>query len=551
MGIRGGPGAYSISGIAPYVWRSAVRANRFTGSSTGQGTDLEQPRQDDDDDTIAVAWAVEADEEESIQVAQPARLSNKKGSLVQHMAIVTSVACLLVIAMIADVLCGSRRCSSHSHAFRFLRYNNFQGKIEQAFGPSYFQTSSNDDIQKLGPSLTRTRALHWIVFDDPMQLDPDADNLLQRFIMALMHFQTSQEHDWVLCGPQRKQTDDTCWMTIAGVESLTSRWLSHSHECQWAGSFCDGEKNIIDLVLPENGLNGPVPVELAKLSILEKLDLSKNLLTGTIPTSYGSFSALSDIVLQQNKLSGKIPSELFGSKLSVIDFRNNSLTGTVPTEVGLFDGEKLLFGHNSLSGSIPTELFHPMTGTHNFLCFENNMLTGTLPTEIGLSKGYRIGFDFQGNQLHGSLPSEIGLVGGSLFQLTLSNNAVTGTKPEELFTRCRNLYEFDASNCDMTGTISTSLRHLTRLESFDISRNKFLGTIPDQLAALTRLRTIRMNGNKLSSTLPSAVCAQASYFKRFELTADCLKPAGDKDPIIACSCCDVCCDGDTGNCLSQ
>lgn len=53
-------------------------------------------------------------------------------------------------------------------------------------------------------------ALDWLVDDDGLQISPDAPNLLQRYILALLYFATNGSN----------------W-------EFSYNWLGPVHECQW------------------------------------------------------------------------------------------------------------------------------------------------------------------------------------------------------------------------------------------------------------------------------------------------------------------------------
>ncbi|CAB9498794.1 leucine Rich Repeat [Seminavis robusta] len=497
----------------------------LTSSTTARNestTDYQATTTADNNRGLVVANQVE-DNEEPTQIARPDNLHEKNGSTSRTLMILVLVVSILIIGIVVGSICGAGLCSNKEGdvetqaptSFRYFVLEEIQNKIEEALGPDYFP--KNDEPE---PTQPKFKALDWIVFEDPLQLDPDATNLLQRFIVVLTYFQTSRESDWLDCGPSATN-DATCWIQVRGYEALASRWLTGVHECQWAGISCGREKSITELQLWDNGLNGPLPTELANIPALESINFMGNRLTGTVPSIYGSFLSLSLLNLDNSELSGSIPSELFGNNLSTVNFSNNSLNGTVPTEVGLFDGTWLGFGSNSLSSSIPTELFQAGKGIHTFL-FNDNKLTGTIPTEIAALHGRNGLIIFlQGNHLRGTIPSEIGLLKGSLRELDVSRTNMDGSLPEELFTKCTNLHSLEVSNCGLTGTISSGLQLLTKLLTFDISNNKFHGTIPAQLSTLTLLRQFIVNGNDLSGSIPSSVCALGGPTKRtFEVAAD-------------------------------
>ncbi|CAB9507476.1 receptor-like protein kinase [Seminavis robusta] len=308
----------------------------------------------DNNSGLAVATQVE-EHVEPTQIARPDNLHGKNGSTSMTPMILVLIGGILIIGIVVGSICGAGLCSNQegdvkTQAPTSIRYSvleDIQNRIEEAFGPDYFMKTDEPE-----PTQPKFKALDWIVFEDPLQLSTDANNLLQRFILSLTYFQTSQESDWINCGPSTTaKKDDTCWIPM-DVSNLASGWLTGVHECQWAGIFCDGEKSITQLLLWHNGLNGPLPTELVILPALESLSFRGNQLTGSIPL------------------------ELFeNNKLSFVSFFNNSLTGTVPTQVGLFSGTSLRFDSNSLSGSIPTELFQVGKRIASFGFNDNGMTT--------------------------------------------------------------------------------------------------------------------------------------------------------------------------------
>ncbi|XP_047257372.1 receptor-like protein 9DC3 [Capsicum annuum] len=76
------------------------------------------------------------------------------------------------------------------------------------------------------------------------------------------------------------------------------------------------------LNLSHNGLQGPIPPSLGKLSVVESLDLSSNKLSGEIPKQLASLTSLAVLNLSHNHLEGCIPK---GPQFAT--FENNSYEG--------------------------------------------------------------------------------------------------------------------------------------------------------------------------------------------------------------------------------
>ena len=90
------------------------------------------------------------------------------------------------------------------------------------------------------------KALDWLLHEDAMQLSPEAENLLQRYIVALFYFQASAEGPSRSCNPRTgDQTADCMYKSIVTIIPLmyepvpAIRWLSDKHECEWVGVVCE------------------------------------------------------------------------------------------------------------------------------------------------------------------------------------------------------------------------------------------------------------------------------------------------------------------------
>ncbi|CAB9504609.1 leucine Rich Repeat [Seminavis robusta] len=386
------------------------------------------------------------------------------------------------------------------------------------------------------------KALDWIINADPKQLEPDADNLLQRFILALLYYHSTERKPWYSCNPPQGAQDDTCqfFLNVNHVQ-WGNRWLSGSPECQWGGVFC--ESGVVTVIeLNANEMNGQLPAELGVLPKLTKLDFSHNELTGTIPSSL----MLTELDLGANQFAGTIPAEIFNNPgLESLNLENNTLTGTLPTDVGLASElVRLSLGFNRLSGLLPNQLF----GLSNMerMVLQSNQFTGTLSEAVGNLVNMQYLF-FGETSLDGPLPSQLGLL-TILREMDMHNSFISGTIPEELFTGCSELVLLYFGDCNLSGTISTSVGLLTELRALLLANNNLSGTIPEEMTASTWLYQFSVNGNQLSGSFPSALCSNLFPATGTHLAADC---GPEKDTGIAampCLCCTECCEASTGIC---
>ncbi|PIA54655.1 hypothetical protein AQUCO_00900905v1 [Aquilegia coerulea] len=94
-------------------------------------------------------------------------------------------------------------------------------------------------------------------------------------------------------------------------------------------------KELSQLYMGDNQLQGSLPAEISKLVGLTMLSLEINSFTGNIPPSIGELPRLQRLRLDQNKFSGDIPGS-YGNlaQLYEMTLTQNNLTGTIPARLG-------------------------------------------------------------------------------------------------------------------------------------------------------------------------------------------------------------------------
>jgi hypothetical protein len=119
------------------------------------------------------------------------------------------------------------------------------------------------------PNTIYDDAMRWLLYEDPMFLDEFSENLVQRYVLVLFYFKTSQEGEWISCNPPKEGGNDTSCTFNEYVqeedspgsgnfveywlprEEPSTRWLSNTSECEWAQVTCHpsstGTVRIIDI----------------------------------------------------------------------------------------------------------------------------------------------------------------------------------------------------------------------------------------------------------------------------------------------------------------
>lgn len=405
------------------------------------------------------------------------------------------------------------------------------------------------------PKSPLARAANWIINEDPMQLPPEADNLIQRYLLAEFYLATAEDKPWLACNPPALDEDDSCiFPRLAQVypeieyENITwGRWLSGAHECSWAGILCDEFNQTRAIELPGQQIRGTMPTEIALMPYLQSLTFNWNELYGTLPSELASMKHLLNIELHYNFFTGQVPPEWYKAQaLQRINYAGNYLSGTLPTEIGLLSTMKGFFSfENSIGGTLPTE-----AGLMKFLSFTRmgrNFMVGRLPSEIGNLEKLQE-FWIHRNQLTGEMPSEMGNM-RDLGDLRLHYNLISGTVPLEHY-KMPQLRRWDLYDMNLTSTISTDIGLMAKLQTYRIRANNFYGTIPTELGLLTGLDELWMHYNNLVGTVPIELCTLRGPEGINILDVDCGPTNSFGAPLLECmlECCTACCDSVTGYC---
>ena len=314
-----------------------------------------------------------------------------------------------------------------------------------------------------------------------------------------------------------------------------TNWLSDRHIEDWYGVNTDEDGRVTSLNLGNNGLHGPLPIELAQLSSLVGLSLEGNRLTGTIPPELVELTSLKLLYLFDNQLTGAIPPNL-GLLVNLIHLclNGNQLTGSIPPELGGLTNLKWLHLHfnTNLTGALPVELVELdldallLQGTQ--LCLPGDprleqWVSEIADARVGQCEGFdteRIALEALYNATNGpnwnnntNWLSEVPLgswrgvvtdINGRVTSLRLDGNGLSGTIPPDL-AQLINLSRLDLGHNHLTGGIPAELGLLGNLAVLSFENNQLSGDIPAQLGNLTNLEVMRLSQNLFSGNIPAEI----------------------------------------------
>ena len=316
---------------------------------------------------------------------------------------------------------------------------------------------------------------------DGTQICMPPDVVLQEWLIGLtlssiIEDCTDTKPEWYILAALYNSTDGANWTN-------NENWLSDSPLDEWYGVTTNAVGRVSGLEIAGNGLSGPIPSEIGKLTNLGSLHLSGNDLSGPIPPELGQLTNLERLHLNGNDLSGPIPQEL-GQLTDLIQLIliGNRLSGPIPPELGqLTELTNLNLSYNDLSGAIPPAL--GQLTELNYLELANTGLSGAIPPEIGQLTDLS-SCVLSANHLSGTIPPELGQL-TNLEWLHLNGNGLSGSIPPELG-QMSNLNSLNLSDNTLTGSLPLELGQMSQLRTLDLSSNAGLsGMLPQSITALS------------------------------------------------------------------
>ena len=273
-------------------------------------------------------------------------------------------------------------------------------------------------------------------------------------------------------------------------------WSQLTTGVDWDGIRVSATSHrVIELILPNEGLDGDIPAALANLGGLITLDLRNNPL-GDDVTNLNLPTTLTILRLSYTGLTGTIPAALSQlTELTLLELNNNELTGPIPDLSQLTELDRVYLSYNQLSGQIPSL---SQLAEMRILDLSNNQLTGQIPPLSGLAALEEL--FLWNNQLTGPIPASLNEL-TTLITLSLSLNQLSGPIPD--LSNLDNLEIMYLRNNQLTGPIPASLGDLDALTELSLRNNQLSGPIPAALGGLDALTYLWLSSNPLTGPIPA------------------------------------------------
>nr|GMD92368.1 probable LRR receptor-like serine/threonine-protein kinase At1g56130 [Ipomoea batatas] len=231
-------------------------------------------------------------------------------------------------------------------------------------------------------------------------------------------------------------------------------------------------------------------------------------IVGEIPKELFVLKEMMDLNLAQNVLNGSVPAEIGQlTKMKWLSFGTNNLTGPIPPEIGnLSILITLSFATNNMNGPLPPELGNLTTLEEMYI--DSNRFTGPIPEELSKLKNLRVLWA-SSNNFTGKLPAFFGSL-TDLAVLRLEGTLLEGPIPKSYgaLTKLDDLRIGDINNAD------SSLDFIENVSSISILslRNcRIAGQLPEWFSKFSNLKILYLGSNNLSGELPANIVTDTLF----------------------------------------
>lgn len=125
------------------------------------------------------------------------------------------------------------------------------------------RVSDSNELDTVGTA--QNSAFEWLVNDDTAYLCPQAPNLVQRYVLAVLYFST-RGNRWFQCSAPADledpesvaQANDACTIVASPGNRVENSfaWLTGVSECNWGGVACDENEDVIRIDIGKHFQNG-------------------------------------------------------------------------------------------------------------------------------------------------------------------------------------------------------------------------------------------------------------------------------------------------------
>ncbi|XP_019163145.1 PREDICTED: probable LRR receptor-like serine/threonine-protein kinase At1g56140 [Ipomoea nil] len=274
--------------------------------------------------------------------------------------------------------------------------------------------------------------------------------------------------------------------------------------CDCSGTFC----HINRLKIYGLDIVGEIPKELFVLKEMMDLNLAQNVLNGSVPPEIGQLTKMKWLSFGTNNLTGPIPPEIGNlSILITLSFATNNMNGPLPPELGnLTTLEEMYIDSNRLTGPIPEEL--SKLKNLRVLWASSNNFTGKLPEFLGSLTDLAV-LRLEGTLLEGPIPKSYGAL-MKLDDLRIGdiNNADSSLNFIE---NVSSISILSLRNCRIAGQLPEWFSKFSNLKILDLSFNKLTGEIPNSYKDFDSLEYLYLGSNNLSGELPANIITDTLF----------------------------------------
>ncbi|KAI3883781.1 hypothetical protein MKW92_042736 [Papaver armeniacum] len=235
---------------------------------------------------------------------------------------------------------------------------------------------------------------------------------------------------------------------------------------------------------------------------LRKLWISHTQVNGSFLHLASSASSITSLSASSCSIQGSLPSSFSNlSQLQYLDLYKNSITGDVHSLISNLKYLHYLdLSLNNFQGTLPKSICEILPLRKLFLA--DNNLTGSIPSCITKLQHLRV-FRVSNNSIEGNvlLPSFFNEMNLSVIDLSSNRLTIVIDQPLHLYPRSR-LETLMLRSCNLKGIFPASIIcNSNHLYSLDLSDNNLTGAIPSCLFKLKYLESLDLSRNNLTGAI--------------------------------------------------